>query len=169
MSADANQKIEVHAAASRRLAMEAETRLEENSVEAAELGTLSLAHGVAAIATALGEGFLSAEVEMVKFAGDSSPSSTQPVVAGVGPIVVKPSPRTPIRGELTVNQRVIIVDTEPHVWPPILAEQDVYLGRVHSWNADEDLYKVIVETPGGDGPTVRLHVEQLRINPRGDS
>lgn len=136
----------------------------ESVVEAAGLANLSMGHSLASIATALGEGYLSAEVELVRLTGEQ-PVATQPV-----PVV--PAPAAPEPGVLVPNQRVLMVDTEGHVWPDILKTADGapyqgIAGSVLSIDEETDLVKVICDAPGTRvfraGPTVQLHREQLRI------
>lgn len=127
---------------------------------------VSQAHSLAAIATALGEGYLSAEVELVKFAGAAETSPTQPAV----PVV--PAPATPARGVLVPNQRVIVTHTEGHVWPDVLKTvggepYQGIMGAVVEADRETDLVKVICDAPGTGvgraGPTIQVHREQLRI------
>lgn len=123
---------------------------------------VSQAHSLAALATVLGEGYISGEMEMVKFAG-SEPSSQRTV-----PVV--PAPGVPARHVLTVGQRVLAIPTEGHVWPPILragaaVPREGVAGVVEGIHANKDLINVVVDGPawGQVGPTVQFHREQLRI------
>lgn len=129
---------------------------QKNRERAMLYSAVSTGHGLAAIATALGEGFLSVETELVKFAGEK-PSEGIPVV---------PAPRTPSPNELEAHDRVLCVDTEGHAWPDILQHDDpaanVHHARVIR-KASDDLYRLTIEVKDGTGPTVQLHREQLRV------
>lgn len=162
-------EIKHHAARAREFAQQAsESGHAEVTVQ--KLAQLSTAHSLASIATALGEGYLSAEVELVRFGAEKpaeGSSSTLPAVP------VLPAPATPARGVLVPNQRVLCIDTEGHTWPDILktVSGEPYqgvAGVVVGIDEEADLVKVLVDAPGrptrrDSGPTIQLHREQLRI------
>lgn len=138
---------------------------EGNREQAMMYSAVSTSHGLASIATALAEGHLTTETELVRWASgesDSERSSTQPAVP------VKPAPAIPAPGVLVPNQRVLCVQMEGHSWPRGLAENDPpvteFFGRVIKIDRESDLVNVRAEDAGGISGTIfQFHREQTRI------
>lgn len=127
-----------------------------NYARAQTYAGVSTAHGLAAIATALGEGFLSVETELVKF-GATPADDDKP------PIPVKPAPRVPLVNELNPNDRVLCMEAAGHHWPEVLAGNSPVFARVLEQQPYGNLYHLRVEVEDGIGPTIHLHRVQLRI------